>query len=230
MGQQTFTDLLTQVVFLCRREDLLIFQLVQLENIADQVGQTAGCVRDGLGVLQPLFLAESGLLEHGSVIAHDGQRGFQLMRYVGNKVGTQSLNAGQLLRHFVQTITDLLKLNLRTQTGHGRDANRKITLHHLLRRFGDPLDRTVYHQLSAHAVDHGAKKAQQKHIGKGQLCCSTKIFCRQFQSHHSLQRGNKQHHAAGDDKSHEQKEHYIVIERQQYLLIRFLPFHFNTAL
>ena len=40
-AQQAFSKLLTQIVGLRLREDLLIFQLVQFENIGDQVRQAA---------------------------------------------------------------------------------------------------------------------------------------------------------------------------------------------
>ena len=44
-AQQAFSKLLTQIVSLRLREDLLIFQLVQFENIGDQIRQAAaGCI------------------------------------------------------------------------------------------------------------------------------------------------------------------------------------------
>ena len=78
-AQQAFSKLLTQIVSLRLREDLLIFQLVQFENIGDQVRQAAGCICDGLGIFDALLFRQGRVLQQGTVVLDDGQRRFQLV-------------------------------------------------------------------------------------------------------------------------------------------------------
>ena len=215
IAQQALTDLLAEIIFLGGREDLLVLQLVQPQNIGDQVGQSAGGVPNGSGVFQPFFLGQGGLLEHGGIIAHDGQRGLQFMGHVGNKVCSQGLRAGQLLRHCIEAVDDRVQAVLPIAPGGG-DAHTEVALHQLLRRVGDAPDRAVKDAPPSDRVDHRAQQAQQHHVDKGQLGGGLNALLGQSQSHRPGHGGEEQHHAAGDHKGHQQEKYRIVADRFQH--------------
>ena len=150
------------------------------------------------------------------------------MGHVGDKVGAEGFGAGQFLGHFVEVNPDLIKAIHAVEPGK---PHRKIPLSDLFRRPDNLLDRAVHHHLAVDGVDDGAEQTQQHHIQKGEFGRLLNVLPGEFQPGNPGDFIEKQHHAAGDHKGHEQKENQVPPQRKQPLFgFWFLSLHFNTAL
>ena len=229
-AQQALAQLLAQVIGGGGRVDLLVFQLVQLQDVGDQVGQPAGGIGHGAGVLLPLFLRKPRLPQQRAVVLQHRQRGFQLVADVGDKIAAQRFHAGKFLRQLVEGLGDHVKAVL-APNAQRRDAHRKVPPGDLLGRAGDLPHRARHQKAAAHLVHHGAQHAQQHHIAKGQLGRPADLLPGELDAQRGLQLADKQQHTAADDKRHGQKKGHIPPQRQQPALpAGSLRAHFSTAL
>ena len=174
--QKALAKLLSQIKFLGLGKYLLIFQLVQLQNVGDQLGQLSCRFRNSFGIFVFFFFCDSGLLEHSSVIAHHRQRGFQFMGHIGDKVRAQCLRSGKFFRHFIDCFPDLIE-TVGTCAVDGRYADGKIPLHNLFSSFRDLLNRAIYRDFSANIIHRTENKCDQQNITKGLLCRRAYIIC-----------------------------------------------------
>lgn len=152
-AQQAGAQLLAEVEGRSVGEDLLVFQLVQLQNVGDEPGEPLHRAGDRLRVLHALLLRQRRVLQQRRVVADDGQRGLELVGDAGEEVGAQRLHARQLLRHPVDPLDDPIQLAERVVGFDGRDAHREIPLLNPLKALNDPADVPVHGEI---AVQHAA--------------------------------------------------------------------------
>ena len=80
--EQAFTKLLAEVKFLLCRKDLLVFKLVEFQNICDQTVEPLRRAVYGSRVFKPLFFGKIRLAEQACIILNDRKRRFQFMRNI----------------------------------------------------------------------------------------------------------------------------------------------------
>ena len=81
---------------------------------------------NGLRILQPLFLGQTRLIQQLRIVVNNRQRRFDLMRYIGNKVSFQRINAAQFLHHLVEIQKQHIQIVQLILTVPGGKVDRKI--------------------------------------------------------------------------------------------------------
>lgn len=97
------------------------------------------------------------------------------MRNICNKIASQCLYPRQLLRHAVEAVNDLIEAFVRAESADMRNANRKISRNHALRRGGYLPDWTIYRNLTANKVKYGINQTEQQYIQKVSFAASLKL-------------------------------------------------------
>ena len=150
--QKTFADLLAEIVLRRNRKNLLVFKLIQLQNIGNQIGKTAAGIGDRFGVFQTLLFGQIRRLQHGTVILHDRQRCFQFMGHVGHKVRPQRFHTGQLFCQPIEAVPNLVEHILPDDSVDRGNTYAEISFAHFLRCPDDLPDRTDDDKTPADAV------------------------------------------------------------------------------
>ena len=114
------TKLLAKIIGNCRGDNGLLFQLVQLEHIGNEIGKPPGRLHDGGSIFTAFALTEILLLQQHRIILNPGQGCFELVRHIGKEICFQRLYAAQLRHHLVEVLDHAVKVILVLRCVHRR--------------------------------------------------------------------------------------------------------------
>ena len=211
--QDALAELLPKVKVFHLREDLLIFQPIQLQNIGHHIRKTFDSIGHAFGVFQTFFFREIGRLQERAVVLHHRQRCFHFMGHVGDKIRAQGFETSQLPGHFVEAVDDLRIFFIQHQSGCAlRDADVKISFYNFFCSSGDAPGDALRGQLPAQDVKGCEEHTQKQNIQKRQLRGARQIFSGQCDPQIIGQRADKQAHCAAYQKSNQQEKQDVVIK------------------
>lgn len=102
--QKAFRYLLAQVEFLSFWKNLLVFKLVQPQNVRYEGREVPAGGGDALCVFKARLFLQVRLLQHRRVVLDDRERGLQFMAHVADEVQPERLNARKFLCHQVYVV------------------------------------------------------------------------------------------------------------------------------
>ena len=91
------------------------------------------------------------------------------MGYIGDKIHPQRLHSGQFLRHFIEIISDHIKLIDTVRPVKRLNPHGKVSLHNLLGSLQDSSYRTLHSKPAPHPVGDRTQQAQKQDIDKCDL-------------------------------------------------------------
>ena len=203
-AQKALAELLAQIKAFLYRVDLLIFQLVELEDVGNEVGKTSGGSGYCAGVVQPSLLRKLRLLQKRAVILDDGQGRFQFMGYVGNEIGAQSLDPLEFPDHAVEVVDDDVEAGL--SPPDMLDLHREVAVHDLFRSVKDAFDGTLYSMLAAQDVCESTKQTEQENVAKGHNGGQPYVVQRELHASVPLKKVHEKEHGTGEYEGDQQEK------------------------
>ena len=128
MRKGAVAELAREVIRFGMWNNLLVFQLVEPQNIGNHRAQALAGRGNRRGIIALLLFAQAAPRKRRRIAVDDGQRRFNLMRHIGDEIVLHRLRAAKLPHHAVEVLKHDIHVIELVFPMKGRHANRKIAV------------------------------------------------------------------------------------------------------